>query len=128
MFLTPTQARHISDNHVPTTIIDSGADTSIVGTGWHVTHTTMRRVNVIGFDHHLQPRQALPIVSAVTAVDTPQGVILLKVNEAVHNDGAQSLLSKCQLIDYGLDVDECPSPPSNPAYIQLDENRSMYLL
>ena len=56
------------------------------------------------------------------------GVILLQVHEAVYNDGAQSLLSKCQLIDYGLEVDECPSPPTNPAYLQLDEDRVMYLV
>ena len=128
MFLTPTQATSEMKSGYPNTIIDSGADTSIVGTGWHVTHVTMCTANVIGFDHRLRPLQALPIVSAVTAVDTPRGVLLLQVNEAVHNDGAQSLLSKCQLIDYGIDVDECPSPPSTPAYIQLDEGRSMYLL
>ena len=34
----------------PTTIIDSGANTSIVGTGWHVTHITMHTANVIRFD------------------------------------------------------------------------------
>jgi len=37
-------------------ISDSGADTCILGDGWHVMHTHARVVNILGFDQHARKR------------------------------------------------------------------------
>jgi hypothetical protein len=83
-------------------ILDGGADTYILGQGWEVLsfHNT-RRVNVVGFDNEATVKRNLPIVSAITVVDLPDGIsVLLIVHEAIYNDTANhSLLSEFQLRD-----------------------------
>jgi hypothetical protein len=64
-------------------ILDGGADTCVLGQGWEVlsVHNT-RRANIVGFDHEAPIKRNLPIVSAITAVDLPDGIsVLLIVNE-----------------------------------------------
>jgi hypothetical protein len=63
-------------------ILDGGADTCVLGKGWEILsiHST-RRANVVGFDHETAIKRNLPIVSAVTALDLPNGQsVLLLVN------------------------------------------------
>jgi hypothetical protein len=71
-------------------ILDGGADTFVLGQGWEVlsVHNT-RRANVVGFDHEAAVKRNRPIVSAITAVDFPDGVsVILIVHEAIYNDTA----------------------------------------
>jgi hypothetical protein len=78
-------------------ILDGGADTCVLGKGWKVLSSQdSRRANVIGFDHEAAVKRNLPIVSAITAVDLPDGYsILLTVHEAIYNDtGNHTLLSE----------------------------------
>jgi hypothetical protein len=51
------------------------ADTCVLGQGWEVlsVHNT-RRANIVGFDHEATVKRILPIVSAITAVDLPNGI------------------------------------------------------
>jgi hypothetical protein len=81
-------------------ILDSGAYTCILGQGWEVlsVHNT-RRANVVRVDHETAVKRNLPIVSAITAVDLPDGIsVQLIVHEAIYNDTANhSLLSEFQL-------------------------------
>jgi hypothetical protein len=83
-------------------ILDGGADTCVLGQGWEVVsfHNT-RRENVVGFDHEAAVKRNLPIVSAITAVDLPDGIsVLLIVHEAIYNLTANhSLLSEFHLSD-----------------------------
>jgi hypothetical protein len=75
-------------------ILDGGADTCVLGQGWKVlsVHNT-RRANVVGFDHEAAVKRNLPIVSAITAVDLPDGIsVILIVHEAIYNDTANHLL------------------------------------
>jgi hypothetical protein len=69
-------------------ILDGGADTCVLGQGWEVLsiHNT-RRANVVGFDHEAAVKRNLPIVSAMTAVDIPDGIsVILIVHEAIYNN------------------------------------------
>jgi hypothetical protein len=58
--------------------LDGGADTFVLGQGWEIlsVHYT-RRPNVVGFDHEAAVTRNLPIVSAITAVNFPDGISLL---------------------------------------------------
>jgi hypothetical protein len=89
-------------------ILDGGADTCVLGQGWEVLsiHNT-RRANVVGFDHVAAVKRNLPIVSAITAVDLPDGISVLRiVHECIYNDTANhSLLSEFHLRDFGVKID-----------------------
>jgi hypothetical protein len=99
---------HLPDKyHI--SILDDGTDTCVLEQGWEVlsVHST-RRANVVGFDHEAAVKRNLPIVSAITAVDLPDGisVLLLIIHEGIYNDTANhSLLSEFQLRYFGLKID-----------------------
>jgi hypothetical protein len=89
-------------------ILDGCADTCVLGKGWEVlsVHNT-RRANVVGYDNEAAEKRNLPIVSAIPAVDLPDGIsVILIVHEAIYNDTANhSLLSEFQLRDFRVKVD-----------------------
>jgi hypothetical protein len=60
--------------------------------------------SVIGFDHEAAVKRNLPIVSAITAFDLPDGSsVLLIVHEAIYIDTANhSFLSEFQLWYFGV--------------------------
>jgi hypothetical protein len=77
-------------------LLDGGADTCVLGKGWKILDIhNFRRANVVGFDHEAAVKKNLPIVSAITAVDLPNGQsILLVIHEVINNDTSNhSLLS-----------------------------------
>ena len=60
----------INDGRYSPTILDSGADMSVIGQNWHVINSDGNRyANVIGFDHKAAVKKHLPIVSAVTVAN-----------------------------------------------------------
>jgi hypothetical protein len=65
-----------------------------------------RRANLIGFDRKAARKKNLPICSAVTVVEMPNGKVLLKAHEGVRNKGSPiSLLLEYQTRDHGCVVD-----------------------
>jgi hypothetical protein len=61
------------------------ADTFVLGQGWKVlsVHNT-RRANVVVFDHEAAVKRNLPIVSAITAIDLPDGIkVILTIHPAI---------------------------------------------
>ena len=89
-------------------ILDGGADTCVLGKGWEVLSIhNSRRANVVGFDHETAIKRNLPIVSAITALDLPNGQsILLLVHEGIYNEtSGHSLLSEFQLREFGKIID-----------------------
>jgi phosphoserine aminotransferase len=75
-------------------ILDGGADTCVLGQGWDVlsVHNT-RRANVVGFDHETAVKMNFQIVSAITAVDLPDGISVIRlVHESIYNDTANHSL------------------------------------
>jgi hypothetical protein len=89
-------------------ILDGVADTCVLVQGWEVlsVHNT-RRANVVGFDHEAAVKRNLPIFSAITAVDLPDGIsVILIVHEAIYNYTTNhSLLSEFQVRDFSLKID-----------------------
>ena len=92
-------------------ILDNGANTCVIGKGWTIMSShPIRKANVIGFDKQAAIKTDLPIVTAVTMVDTGEQNILLQVNEAVYNEDADhSLLSEYQMRDFGTIVESTPN-------------------
>ena len=89
-------------------ILDDGADTCVLGKGWEVLSIhNSRRGNVVGFDHEAAIKRNLPIVSAITALDLPNGSsILLVVHQCIYNETSKhSLLSEFQLREFGIIID-----------------------
>jgi hypothetical protein len=62
---------------------------------------------MVGFDHETVIKQNLPIVSAMTAIDLPNGEsILLVIHEGIYNEtAAHSLLFEFQLKEFGINID-----------------------
>jgi hypothetical protein len=62
---------------------------------------------VVGFDHETSIKRNLPIVSAITALDLPNGQsVLLLVHEGIsYETSNHSLLSEFQLREFGLVTD-----------------------
>ena len=95
------------DDDTYISISDNGADTCVLGKGWHVlaTHPT-RRAHVVGFDKEHAQKRNLPIVTGVTVVDLPDGPILLQANESIGNLSSEhTLLSEFQMREFGITVD-----------------------
>jgi hypothetical protein len=63
--------------------------------------------NVVRCDHEATIKRNLPIVSAITAVDLPDGIsVILIVHEAIYNGTANhSFLSEFQIGDFGMKID-----------------------
>jgi hypothetical protein len=59
-------------------ILYGGVDNCALAQGWEglSVHNT-RRANVVGFDHEAAVKRNLPIVSAITAVDLPDGISVI---------------------------------------------------
>ena len=59
-------------------ILDGGADTCVLGKGWEILSIhNSRRANVVGFDNETAIKRNLPIVSAITSLDLPNGKSIL---------------------------------------------------
>ena len=89
-------------------IADGGADTSVIGDGWYVIAYTQRMANIIGFDEYSARKHGLPIVTASTLVELPDGrKMIITIHEAVYNKGSRTtLLSNFQLRHHGCIVDD----------------------
>jgi hypothetical protein len=89
-------------------ILNDSADNCVLGQGWEVLSVyNTKRANVVGFDHEAAVKRNLPIVSAITAVEIPDGIsVLLIVHESIYNDTANhSILSEFHLRDFGVIFD-----------------------
>jgi hypothetical protein len=89
-------------------ILDGGADTCVLGQVWEVLSVhNITRANVVGFNHEAAVKRNLPIISAITAVELPDGIsVILIVREAIYNDTTNhSFLSEFQLRDFGVKND-----------------------
>ena len=92
----------------PYSIMDNGADTSVIGHGWYIQMVDQfRRMNIIGFDSERSKKTGLRVVVAVTALHLPDGkVVILRISEAAYNPNSRhSLLSEFQLQEIGCKID-----------------------
>ena len=87
-------------------LVDGGCDTCLVGKGFMVESTSERTVNVQGFQETMQI-EALPIVTAVTAVDLEKETIIMEFNETIYvENNVTSLLSTYQTRENGVIVND----------------------
>jgi hypothetical protein len=111
-------------------IIHGGADTCVLGKGWEILSIhSSSRANVVGFDHETAIKRNLPIVSAITVLDLPNGQsVLLLVHEGIYNGTSNhSLLSEFQLREFGIVIDSiCHRHGGAQQMIIKDSNDSDY--
>jgi hypothetical protein len=86
-------------------ILDGGIDTCVLGKGREVLsfHNT-RRADVLGIDHEATVKRNLPIVSAITAVDIPDGTSILVIVNEYDDTANHSLFSEFQLREFGVKI------------------------
>ena len=109
VFIKKTQVARsfITKTSQPHSIMDNGANTSVIGHGWYVQMVDQfRRMNIIGFYSDRSKKTGLRIVVAVTSVDLPNGSsILLRISEAAYNpNSSHFLLSEFQLQEKGCKI------------------------
>ncbi len=88
-------------------IVDSGADTMVLGEGWTFTYVFPHRtIRIVGFDE-AKTKKGCQIGTACTVMHDVNGKPFLMVaHEAIKNDGSNtSLLSEGQMRNAGLIVD-----------------------
>jgi Reverse transcriptase (RNA-dependent DNA polymerase) len=88
-------------------IVDSGADTMVLGEGWHFTYLFPHRsIRIVGFDE-TKTKHACQIGTACTVMHDVNGKPFLMIaHEAIQNSGSYtSLLSESQMRHNGLIVD-----------------------
>jgi hypothetical protein len=129
-----------SDRPKGDSVVDSGADTMMLGDGWKfIDHQANRFVNVRGFDEHCSRKTGLRVGTAVTVMlNSQQQHVLVIAHEAVDNGPNQtSLLSVGQMQHNHIQVDTTRrhtgghqhiKDPSSGLVLPLSFNRGMYRL
>ncbi len=111
---------NVGQDNTHVMICDNGADTSVIGKGWHIAykHQT-RKANVVGFDEKCAFKSKLDIVTALAVVEPPGGYkFFVEISEAVHNPTAEhSLLSELQFRSYGVTIDSVAKAHGGKQYI-----------
>ena len=99
-----------------TMIMDTGADTTIIGEGWYITEVYGPRVNVVGFDTTHARKNNLRMCTAETIIDHPtEGAILIQAHNVIYNPSSKStLLSEYQLSQGGCQIDSKPKTHQYP--------------
>ena len=91
-------------------IVDSGADTCLLGDKFHIIHQdTMQTVEVLGFNNERGKEVGKYIGAGICAVDLPSNsTLLLQVNEGVIMNTGKTLLSVNQIWHHSHSVDDSP--------------------
>jgi hypothetical protein len=78
----------------------------VLGKRWEILliHSS-RRANIVGFYNETAIKRNLPIVSAVTALDLPNGQSVLQYIYIYNESSNHSLLSEFQLREFGIAID-----------------------
>ena len=97
-------------------IFDTGADTSIIGKGWEVTHYYGKPINLVGFDTLHARKKGLRACTARTIIEHPNGEkYLLQIHQAVHNPTSEdTLICEYQLSEAGCQIDSKPTHHTFP--------------
>lgn len=91
-------------------LVDTGADTSCVGSGFVVLSETGRTVTLRGYSDRSGTNERAPIVTAATAFDNNGTTVILVLNEAIYLGAKQytSLLNLNQVRNAGHEGDDIP--------------------
>ncbi len=96
-----------SDRDVGKGLADGGANTCVVGAGWKLLNQTQHSALIQGFSEYLT-KQNIPIMSAATVVDLPNGEsVILQAHEALYLPNNKfTILSSTQLREHGVAIDD----------------------
>ena len=99
---------HKVNQGLPMALIDSGADTCLLGPEFYIeSQSTDRIIDMQGFAGSESKVENLPFGVGIAAVDLPDGTVIIRVNEGIVVP-YQSILSANQLQKLGTIVDDCP--------------------
>ena len=102
-------------------LIDSGADTSMIGPEFYIEEQhDHRRVTIEGFGGPDHTVRNMRIGNGITAVDLPDMTILVRVNEAVISP-YKTIISTNQVRSWGHKVDDVPIRYGGKQAIYLDQ-------
>ena len=91
-------------------IMDSGADTTIIGKGWDIMEYTGSKANIYGFDSKDTKKMNLDIVHAQTVIEQNGNKLVIMVFWAVYNPSAPiTLLSMFQMVEGHCKIDLLPT-------------------
>ena len=90
-------------------IMDSGADTTVIGKGWDIIEYTGSKANLYGFDSKHAKKMNLDIVHAQTVIEQDGNKLVIMVFWAVYNPSSPiTLLSMFQLGEGHCRIDPIP--------------------
>ena len=108
-------------------LVDSGADTCLLGPEFHIeSQSTDRLIDMQGFSGAESTVKDLPVGVGIAVVDLPDGVVMIRVNEGIvvpYN----SILSTNQLQNFGTKVDDCPKMYGGTQTININNGPTLNL-
>jgi hypothetical protein len=107
-----TRAHNATQAHQHVSIVDGGADSMILGTGWLFDNIQpSRTINIIGFNENHATKRGCAIGTGYAVIQDITGKEYLAVaHHAVQNAGSRtSLLSEAQMRHHGIIVDCTPT-------------------
>ena len=107
--------------------MDSGADTGSLNNKYcHITYTSIRTVDVAGC--HPSLCKTYPLASGITAIDLPNGPLLVGQHEVpLISESNIMLLSEVQLRSAGIDLDTVSKHFGGCGAIFLDDHITLPL-
>ena len=108
-------------------IMDSGADTGSLNNKYcHITYTSIRTVDVAGC--HPSLCKTYPLASGITAIDLPNGPLLVGQHEVpLISESNIMLLSEVQLRSAGIDLETVSKHFGGRGAIFLDDHITLPL-
>jgi len=112
---------------VPMALVDSGADTCLLGPEFHIeSQSTDRFIDMQGFSGAASKVTNLPFGVGIGVVDMEDGAVMIRVNEGVVVP-FPSILSANQMRSYATKVDDCPKRYGGKQQITLNDGPTMSL-
>ena len=120
------QCHNVCNGH-PRALVDSGAGTCLLGNEFYIEpRSTDQLITMQGFAGPSYKVDCLPVGIGIAAVDLPDGVVLVRVNEGIIAP-YQSILSANQLRSYSTTVDDCPKTYGDSQKIVIDNGPTLPL-
>jgi hypothetical protein len=118
----------VSRSHEELILIDSGADTCMMGHDFHIESTLGKKVTIEGFGGHDTLIKDLEMGTGVTLITCPnREPILLRVNHGVLTQ-FKSILSANHMRSHGLRIDDVPRRFQGGQSIWLNDGTHLPLL
>ena len=99
---------HKTLQSVPIALVDSGADTCLLGPEFYIKSQSIEWfIKIHGFSEPASKVQNLPFGVGIGVLDLKDGAVMIRVNEGIVVPYT-SILSANQLRNFSAKVDDCP--------------------